>query len=217
MYENSVCDYSATCASLATKIQDCEYRIRITKSNELLRDKFTKEIQSSNYAVQACDYVLELLRPLVKETQEYINTRKRETLQNIQNAIRLASEIVPDAMIGTQLVIDKEEAYLVTSDGLDVQRTEGGGYRTILSTFLRSVILRANPDLLQVLFLDEAFSTLSVRHSAVLSTYLNLLGNTQQIISIEQKPEVYSNTKKTSYIFEKGEEYSVVTKVTEDN
>lgn len=212
-----VSDYSATCTALETKIQDCDYRIRITQSNEVLKERCTKIIQNNTYTLQACDYLLNILKPLIKDTQEYINTRKRETLQNIQNAIRLASEIVPDAMAGTQLVIEKEEAYIVTSDGLDVQRTEGGGYRTILSTFLRSVVLKANPDLLQVMFLDEAFSTLSVKHSAVLSTYLNLLGSEQQIISIEQKPEVYSNTKKTTYMFEKGEEYSVVTRVAEES
>ena len=64
---------------------------------------------------------------------------------------------------------------------------------------MRSVVLRSNPQFLQTLVLDEIFAKLSVENSATLSSYLPILAQDMQVISIEQKPEVFANNSHTAY------------------
>ena len=80
------------------------------------------------------------------------------------------------------------------------------------SAFLRAVVLGANPDNLQTLLLDEVFSLVSIPNSSTLSLYLNILTQDFQIISIEQKPQVYSNIDCVMYTFTKDNEFSEVSK-----
>ena len=104
------------------------------------------------------------------------------------SAMRAAAFIVPSCDDTIIPRCEDGEAWFETQDGIDVSRLEGSGFRSILSVLMRAVVLRANPQFLQTLVLDEIFAKLSVENSATLSSYLPILAQDMQIISIEQKP-----------------------------
>lgn len=211
MYEESVPNYSDTCSALDSAIRELEVKIRLSEQNSKLRETYTKSIQEAQANYDLASYLLELVKPMDADIENYIAERKRESMQNINNAIRLAGEIIKDSTDGIYFNLDGDEAWLSTPDGLEVDMVEGGGYRQISSTFLRSVVLGANPDTLNTLLLDEIFSLVSPQNSATLSLYLNVICQDMQVISIEQKPQVYSNIDSRTYTFNKLNKFAEVT------
>lgn len=204
--------YSNTCTALRDAITDLDVRIRVSEQNQKLRDSYSEKLQTLEENISLCKEVLEHVKPLLNDVQDYIANRKKESMQNINNALRMSSEIIPDSAEGVYFQMDGDEAWLSTADGLIVDAVEGGGYRQTSSTFIRSVILNSNPEVLHTLILDEVFALVSPENSAILSVYLDLLCKTTQIISIEQKPQVYSNVDSIMYHFIKGDQYSEVRK-----
>ena len=212
MSENTVHNYSGTCASLSEAIQALDVDIRVSEQNAALKERYEAELTKMEANISFCNAVIERVKPLDKDVREYINQRYKESMQNINNALRLAGEIIPDAGGGVYFETEGEEAWLSTPDGLDVQMVEGGGYRQVSSAFLRSVVLGANPENLQTLFFDEVFSLVSISNSSTLSLYLNVLCQDFQVISIEQKPQVYSNIDCVRYTFTKDNDFAHVEK-----
>lgn len=205
-------DYSNTCAALTRAIQDLQVRIRVSEQNTKLMVTYDENITKLQNNVAICNKVIDVIKPLAMDTTDYIAKKRREALQNINNALRLAGEIIQDSTEGIFFNVDGEDAWLSTPDGLEVDLVEGGGYRQISSTFIRSVVLAANNNTLNTMFLDEIFSLVSPENSAALSLYLNIICQDMQVISIEQKPQVYSNISHVRYLFNKIGEYTTISK-----
>ena len=212
MSTQSVPNYSDACQELAKVINDLDVRIRVSEQNQKLRDNYTEKIQNLQRSVSMVNELLTLMKPMLEDTQQYAAERRRESMQNINNALRLAGEIIPDSTDGIHFQLDGDEAWLSTPDNLEVDDVEGGGYRQCSSNFLRSVVAAANPTILQTIFFDEMFSLVSVENSATLSLYLNVMTQNQQIVSIEQKPQVYSNIDCIQYKFAAGDHYTTCTR-----
>lgn len=209
--------YRSTCAQLTTAISDCTAKINLTQSNKALQLSCQEKLDRHKRNLYYANQVLDELKPVLAGIKEYIAERKRSALLGINNAIRLASEIVPNAMSNVHLEIEENgDAYVASPDGIDMNILEGGGYRQVLSSFIQSVILEANQSFLQTMILDEKYTMLSGEYSADLSTYLGIMGTTHQIISIEQKDAVYSNTSYLDYRLSKGDQYTSVTKAQHD-
>lgn len=212
MFAQSSNCYSGTCSQLSKAIQDIDVKLRMSEQNAKLKANYTEQLSKHENNIVYCNSVLETLKPKITDIQEYINTKREESMQNINNALRLAGEIIPDSEQGIHFVLEDDEAWLATSDDLTVQNTEGGAFRQVSSTFVRSVVLASNPELLQTMFLDEIFAHVSVENTAQLSFYLNVLCQDRQVICIEQKPEIFSNIEATVFTFKKNEKFSEVTK-----
>lgn len=204
--------YSDTCAALDRRIREYDARIRVSEQNAKLRDSQQEQLDKFEKSLNAINYMIDYLKPIVVDLEQYIGEKKKESLQNINNAIRLSGEIIKDATEGIHFEIDGDEAWLATPDELEVDLVEGGGFRQISSNFIRTVVLDSNLNTLNTLMLDEVFALVSPENSAVLSLYLNVMCQNMQIISIEQKPQVYSNIDCTMYKFVKGDPYASVTK-----
>lgn len=211
MSTEPVHNYRSTCAELDRVLQDLDVNIRVSEQNIKLRETYTEQLRHHENNLRLCNMVIENVKPLVDETLEYVNRRREESMQSINQAIRLACSIIPDADPGTHFELDGDEAWLATSDELSIQNTEGGAFREISSTFIRSVVASTNPNILQTLMLDEMFAHVSVANTETLSQYLNVIGQDMQIICIEQKPEIKSNIDTTIYTFRKGDQYTEVT------
>lgn len=205
-------DYSSTCAALSKAISDLDVRVRVSEQNQKLKDTYTDKIKTLEDNIGLCNGVINIMKPLLEDVQKYITGRRKESMNNINNALRLAGEIIQDATEGIYFQLDGDEAWLSTPDGLEVDTVEGGGYRQISSTFIRSVVLGANRNTLNTLLLDEIFALVSAENSATLSLYLNVMFQNMQVISIEQKPEVSSNIDNITYTFAKNNNYAEVTK-----
>lgn len=205
-------NYSNTCSVLDRVIQDYTTRIKLSEQNKNLKATYEGKCKQLQGGVQYCNAILDFVKPMIEDLHEYIDGKRKASMENINAALRMAGEIIKDATEGIYFQLDGDEAYLVTPDGLEVDAVEGCGYRQISSTFLRSVILEANPGKLSTLMLDEVFSLVSPDNSASLSLYLNVMTQNTQVISIEQKPQVYSNIDHVRYVFTKGEQFAEVTK-----
>lgn len=204
-------DYSSTCGLLEKEIAGMTARVRVSEQNTKLKESLEGQVANLNNGLAMCSQFLDLVKPLLADTKEYIDNKRKSSMNNINNALRLAGEIIPDSASGIFFQLDGDEAWLSTNDGLEVDMTEGGGYRQISSTFIRSAVLAANPHNLRTLLLDEMFATVSVANSAVLSSYLNVICQDMQVISIEQKPQVYCNIDAEIYTFNKLGEFTEVT------
>ena len=212
MFANGISNYSDTCSQLSRAIQDLDVRIRVSEQNQKLKDNYTEKIKKTEDNIALCNGVLDIMKPMLNDVQEYITEKRKESMQNINNAIRIAGDVIQDAEEGVYFKLDGDEAWLSTPDGLEVDMVEGCGFREVSSVFLRSVVLGSNHKLMDTLMLDEAFSLVSPENSATLSLYLNVLCQDKQVISIEQKSEVYSNVDATMYSFRKNGGYAEVTK-----
>ena len=213
MSENAVYNYHNTCSSIDSAISELDVRIRVSEQNKKLKESYESKIKILEDNIVLCNLVLDSLKPMLADVQTYIAERKKSSMENINNALRMAGEIIQDATEGIFFNVDGDEAWLSTPDGLEVDMVEGGGYRQISSTFIRSVILDANMGILNTMLLDEIFSLVSPENSSVLSLYLNVMCQDKQVISIEQKPQVYSNIDNVTYVFDKSNDYASVSKI----
>lgn len=212
MFTNTALDYSDTRSNLMKTIQDLDVRIRVSEQNQKLYDSYTDKVKTLEENIALCNGVIDIMKPLLSDVQDYVTKRRRESMNNINNALRMAGEIIKDSTEGIHFEMKDDEAWLSTPDGLDVDMVEGGGYRQISSTFVRAVILESNPCTLNTLLLDEIFSLVSPENSAALSLYLNVMCQNMQVISIEQKPQVYSNVDSITYLFSNNDDYAEVTR-----
>lgn len=213
MSENAELSYTDVCNLIDRNLREFIGRIRVSENNAKLKKNYEEQIARYQNGLKVASTLIEIIKPMAEDVQRYLAEKKAESMYNINNAIRLAEEIIPDAEQGVHFQLDKGgEAWLSTSDGLDVDITEGGGFRQISSTFIRYVVANSNPSILSTMILDEIFSLVSPENSAKLSQYLSLMMGDSQIISIEQKPQVYSNMDYTKYTFTKIGKFSSVTK-----
>lgn len=210
MYEEQRLGYGTTCARLTNEINALRSLLQTAEQNEKLRANYNEQLARHKGNARLCTQVIEECKPLVSETKQYLAKKKAESLQGINNALRISGEIVQDSMGGVQFEIDKNEASIVDENGCEIQIMEGGGYRQISSALIRSVVLGGAPEYLQTLFLDETFALVNDDNSATLSLYLQLIAQTQQVISIEQKDSTYLNCDHDCYTFKKAEKYSTV-------
>lgn len=197
----SVDSLNSTTQKLRQRAELAKFRISQTTENEGKRAAQEKAMQNCTIALGRLTTALSTYSALSKTISEYIDERRKDSDTAVLAAMRAAAYVVPACDTTIVPRCEDGEAWFETSDGLDVSRLEGSGFRSILSVFMRSVVLRAQSAHLQTLLLDEIFSKLSVENSVTLSSYLPILAQDMQIISIEQKPEVFASTTHVAYKF----------------
>lgn len=192
---------NATAELLRKRAQEATFRIQTTEANMEKRDAQQVVMRNCASATKNLETGIREYRGLLEALTAYLDERRQQGNAAIMQAMQAASYIVPSCDGTIVPKVEDGEAWFETTDGIDVSRLEGGGYRSILSVLMRSVVLRSNPQCLQTLILDELFAKLSVENSVTLSGYLPILAQDMQIISIEQKPEVFAKTPHIAYRF----------------
>lgn len=198
------------CAALRKRAQEASFRIAQTQENNSKRVEQEKTMTNCSIAIKRLEQGISIYAALLEAINNYADERKRDSNAAIMTAMRAAAYIVPSCDDTIIPRCEDGEAWFETQDGIDVSRLEGSGFRSILSVLMRSVVLRSNPQFLQTLVLDEIFAKLSVENSATLSSYLPILAQDMQVISIEQKPEVFANNSHTAYKFFLDGDHTVV-------
>lgn len=194
--------YSTECLGYRDTASRCRLKIEQTRENQ---SRFTAlEAQIDNYTALADSMTLLIgtIKPWMTDLLEYNAQKKKDSLLSINSALSVANFVVPSSMKGIKFKIEGKEAWLENEEGMDADRLEGSGYKGTVSVYLRNVVLRANPALLQFMILDEPLAKLSPESSAIFSTYIPLLAENMQIIWVEHKKEVFSNVEnKVVYTF----------------
>lgn len=205
-------EYNTVCALMRNRLVECDLHIKETEENSKKLGELTGLRDTYKSNVVSCQQVIDSLKPMIEDVQSYITDKRKDSKTKLNNALRVAGEIVPAAVNGIKFEIEGDEAWLQTPNGAYVDRSEGSGYKGTTSVLLRSIVLAANPDKLQTMFLDEPFAKLSNERTALLSQYLPILLADQQVILIEQKKEIYANADCTLYGFFKSDNYTTIIK-----
>lgn len=186
---------------LRKRAQEATFRIKTTEANMENREKQSLNMKNAKAASANLEVAIREYKGLIDTLTEYLDKKRQQGNTAIMSAMQTAAYIVPSSDTTIIPKVEDGEAWFETTDGIDVSRLEGGGYRSILSVLMRAVVLRSSPKYLQTMILDELFAKLSVENSVTLSGYLPILAQDMQIISIEQKPEVFAKTPHVAYRF----------------
>lgn len=206
MFEKSGHIYSNASVKLREVAARSKFKIEQTEQNQKKYVELEEQIDRCKVMVDSMNSVMSKVKPWISDLQEYNDIKKRDSLLAINSALSVANFVVPSSMKGIQFKIEGNEAWLENAFGTDADRSEGSGYKGAVSVYLRNIVLKANPNLLQFLYLDEPLSKLSTESSAVFSTYVPLLAENMQIVWIEHKGEVFSSVEdKVVYRFHKGD------------
>lgn len=204
--------YRNQCLKLREVAARSRSRVEHTLENRKKFVSLEKQIEDCNAIIETMTLVMAKTKKWFEDIDDYNAQRKKDALMAINSALSVAGVVVPASMKGIHFTIDGRDAWLETEEKMDVDRVEGSGYKGTVSTYLRNIVLKANPDLLQFLILDEPLTKLSEESSAIFSTYVPLLADKMQIIWIEHKKEVFANVEnKWVYRFYKDEnDYTMV-------
>lgn len=199
--------YSDICQQLTNAASVLANNIAVAKENEEKRKQYTFMQKNLATAIISYKNTASKLKHAMADISEYLGEKKKSGNMAVNAALMSARNVVPDSMEGIHLVVDGDEAWLESADGMLMERMEGGGYRATVSLFMRKVALTANDGALQFLLLDELLAKLSPESSAIVSQYLPILAQDCQMILIEQKAEVYSqiNCKRYHFFLAEGE------------
>lgn len=207
MCAEPVHSYTAICQQLMNQASVLQSQITLAKANEEKRAKYTTILKNVSSAIITYKNTAFKIKSTISDIAEYLGEKKRVGNMAVNAALLSARNVVPDSMEGIHLVVDGNEAWLESNDGMLMERMEGGGYRATCSLFMRKVALSSAPNTLQLLILDELLAKLSPESSAIVSQYLPILAQDCQMIIIEQKAEVYSqiNCKRYHFFLAEGE------------
>lgn len=206
-----------TAALLRKRADEATFRIQVTEANEKKKESVSTTMRNTQVAAENLGKGLATYKGIIDTLVTYLDERRQQGNSAILSAMQAAAYIVPSCDGTIVPKVEDGEAWFETTDGIDVSRLEGGGYRSILSVLMRAVVLRSNQDYLQTMVLDELFAKLSVENSVTLSGYLPVLAQDMQIISIEQKPEVFAKTPHIAYKFALDGDHTIVTSEVVDN
>lgn len=194
--------YSSQCIKLRDIASQCKLKIKQTQENQQSFQSLEGQIETYTQMVDSMTYLMGKIKPWMSDLEDYNAKKKADSLLAINSALSVANFVVPSSMKGIRFRIEGKEAWLENEAGMDADRLEGSGYKGTVSVYLRNVVLKANPSLLQFMILDEPLAKLSPESSAIFSTYIPILAENMQIIWIEHKKEVFSSVdNKSLYSF----------------
>lgn len=182
----------------------CDYRVKMTIQNTAKLKKINDRLDSLSINIHRCKSVMEALDPMIADISEYANNKAKDGQLAINRALEIAGDVIPDSMKGVSFQMEGDKAWLEVND-MVADGVEGSGYKGATSMFVQASVLRQNPSILQTLILDEPLAKVSTENSAVISAVLPYICKDLQVILIEQKKEVFSNSEHVTYLFFKDE------------
>ena len=167
-----------------------EYQIRLERINEELGDI----IETGNH-----------MKDIYKNIKYYADEHQKKARDILDLAIEEAGRLIPDAdAAGIHLnKAENSRVTVVNGKGQNVNLREGGGYRTLLGVLLRYAALKAQPDALQLMLLDEQFFTLSDTTTAEAKPVFEAMKKDMTIICIEQRRNAMDGICNAEYVFRK--------------
>lgn len=196
--------YKEVVTKLRAEAAKCDYRIKESLENQKKMEKLNNTIASCSMNARRCEESIEGMKPAIKSIQEYLATKAKDGVYAINQALALASDVIPDSMRDVRFCMEGDAAWLEVA-GCDLDGIEGSGYKGASSMFIQSTLVKQNPNILQTVVFDEPLAKVSSDNSTAISACLPFLCKDLQVILIEQKKEVYANFDHTEYHFFKDE------------
>lgn len=201
-------------AALLGAIATCEERM---KSGTVATQKLIELNSKKNHYEDILHKTVEVanhLRDICLNIEQYISDKKKLSMKILQAAIEQAGNIVPDAEIeGIRLAVEGKTAVIINKQGQDINKREGSAFRSVMGVLLRYALIKAQPDCIQLMYLDEAFSTLSDATADTMRKYLDAFKDDVLVIGVEQRNYLYDGIDRMVIKVVKEENGSVLRKV----
>ena len=193
-------DIEETKAKLSRFIVQANERAELGRQSIKKVESVSVELKTWEEARVSVKQCIDRCTKLYKAVEKYAQDRKELSLELLKAAIEEAGYIVPDADVdGISLRVIDKTAKLVNKLGQDINEREGSAYRTVVAMMIRYALLKAQPDRIQVIFLDEAFSTLSETTQVAMRECIDVFSKNVLIVGIEQQGTVYSGLTRKVY------------------
>lgn len=198
--QNPETDFNHVRDSLLTAMVQCRERAAMGRQNEKRAAECRTELQfyeqKRNTLKECINYIVQEY----KNIEQYLIDKKEFSMEMLKLAIEKAGMIVPDADAnGVHLHVADRSARVLNGEGQDINLREGSAFRTVLGVLMRYTLLKAQPDAVQMMLLDEAFSTLSDETAAVMREYLEAFKEDMLIVGIEQRNYLYDGIDRTVF------------------
>lgn len=167
-------------------------RVNIGKSNETKASSIEAELRNYIKTRDTLCAVVNHITDMYKNIHKYADDRRELSMEMLKLAINKAGYIVPDADINDiHLNVEDKKASIIDKNGLDINLKEGSAYRTVMSALVRYTLLMELPDAVNVIFLDEAFGTLSEETITLMREYISVFQKDVLIVGIEQRDTLF--------------------------
>ena len=182
-------------------ISICEERIRISKANQEKYNKLKSQRDSASTLVSYYRETANHMNRMYKNIKSFLENKKTQSKDVLEAAIRSTSAIVKDAELQTCVIHHENGKTRILNDkGQDINAREGSAARATMGFILRYTCLKAKPNMIQIMFLDEALATLSSTTSVNLREMLEAFSKDIGIVGIEQKSVLYSGLSSKRYM-----------------
>lgn len=211
MPKTSICqkDLNDSRDALLTAMVQCKERAEIGKANAKKLASLESELKLYKTKQADLKETINYIRNEYKNIEQYLINKKEISMEMLKLAIEKAGLVVPDADItGIHLEVGDKTARVVNNRGQDINLREGSAFRTVMGLLMRYTLLKTQPGALQILLLDEAFSTLSDTTASTMREYLDAIKDDMLIVGIEQRSYLYEGIERITYIVSKEEDKS---------
>lgn len=162
------------------------------KENEILKQETINELidQAMHQIKELEDSVLqhhmacEMLKISIHEASRYLTVKQGSMIEAINKTIESISNLMqtPTEFI---LQLKEESVDIVTQKDIPISLAEGGGYRAIAATQIKTLALW-NSNFSKLLILDEPIAQANRKNSLFLAEFLKEMGKTMQIFFVAQ-------------------------------
>lgn len=196
---------------LLKAISVCEERIRVSRENESRFIEVSKSKGSAEELLGMARTTANHMNKIYKNVKHFLENKKNNSKAVLEASIHSVSAIVKDSELQSCTIQHKNgKTKILNHRGININRVEGSGARATMGLLLRYTCIKALPNKIQIMLLDEALSTLSVDSSVNLREMISTLSTDIGIVGIEQHDVLYRGLASRRYRATKIQGVSVI-------
>lgn len=210
-YTTEECSANDLKNDLTKAISICEERIRVSKQNEARYREVLKQKQAAEQLCEMMRVTANHMNKMYKNIKFFLENKKNHSKNVLEAAIRSTSAIVKDSDLqNCRIEHENGKTKILNERGQNINAREGSAARATMGFILRYTCLKALPNKIQIMFLDEALATLSSSTSVNLREMIESFSENIGIVGIEQKDVLYSGLASKRYRATKVGEVSTI-------
>jgi hypothetical protein len=177
---------------LLKAISTCEERIRVSRQNETRYLEVSKQKNSAEQLLDMTRATANHMNKMYKNIKFFLENKKSSSKTILEASIHSVSTIVQDSELQSCTIKHENgKTKILNFKGVNINRVDGSGARATMGLLLRYTCLKALPNKIQLMLLDEALSTLSTTSSVNLREMLEIMSKDIGIVGIEQHDVLY--------------------------
>lgn len=178
---------------LIKSITICDERIRISRENEQKFIALSQQKATADQLLSNARDTANHMNRMYKNIKFFLENKKTNSKNILESAIHSVSAIVQDSDLqGCTIQHKNGKTRILNEKGQSINLREGSAARATMGFILRYTCLKALPNKIQIMFLDEALATLSSSTSMNLRELLEAFSQNVGIVGIEQRDILYN-------------------------